>query len=92
MAWGKPVVASAVGGVPEDINSPHVGVLVPKGNEQALADAITALLQDEPRRVAIGRAARARIAHELSREHHLAAIAAHLQRADPTHPVALNSR
>ena len=42
--------------------------------------------------VSIGRAARARIAHELSREHHLAAIAAHLQRADSQHPVALNSR
>ena len=92
MAWGKPVIASAVGGVPEEINSPHVGVLVPKGDEQALADAITALLHDEARRVSIGRAARARIAHELSREHHLAAIAAHLQRADTQHPVALNSR
>jgi glycosyltransferase involved in cell wall biosynthesis len=35
-----------------------VATLVPPGDESPLADAIVALLEDEPRRVAMGRAAR----------------------------------
>ena len=78
MALGKPVIASAVGGVPEEINSPEVGVLVPKGDVEHLASAMRALLQDETRREQVGRAARHRIAHELTRDAHLAAIVLHL--------------
>ncbi|MCO4100699.1 MAG: glycosyltransferase family 4 protein [Gemmatimonas sp.] len=83
MAWGKPVVASAVGGVPEEINSPDVGVLVPKGDERALAGALHDLLIDPARRDQIGRAARSRIANDLSRTQHLATIASHVRRVAP---------
>ena len=83
MAWGKPVVASAVGGVPEEINSPDVGVLVPKGDERTLAGALRDLLLDDARRDLIGRAARLRIANELSRGKHLASIASHIRRVSP---------
>ncbi len=90
MAWGKAVVASAVGGVPEEINSPEVGVLVPKNDEGALAAAVRELLLNEPRRSAIGRAARERIRNELSREKHLDAIVSHLTSFQPD-PIVTNS-
>jgi glycosyltransferase involved in cell wall biosynthesis len=77
MALGKPVIASAVGGVPEEINSPDVGLLVPKGDVERLASAMRELLDDGMRREQMGRAARHRIAHELTRESHLAAIVSH---------------
>lgn len=60
MALGTPVVASAVGGIPEIIDSGDQGLLVPPGDVSALASALAALVDDRPRRLALGRAARAR--------------------------------
>lgn len=77
MALGKAVIASAVGGVPEEINSPDVGVLVPKGDVGRLAIAMRELLDDGMRREQIGRTARQRIANELTRDSHLTAIVSH---------------
>jgi glycosyltransferase involved in cell wall biosynthesis len=57
MAAGLPVVASAVGGIPECITSEKTGLLVPPGKSHALAQAIVGLLDDERRRHAIGAAA-----------------------------------
>jgi glycosyltransferase involved in cell wall biosynthesis len=74
MSHGKPVIASAVGGVPEQINSPEVGVLVPPGNSEALADAITRLLRDPEQRAAIGAAARARITQHFDRATQIASL------------------
>ena len=45
MLAGKPVVATAVGGIPEVIVSGDNGLLVPPGNEAELADAIAQLVQ-----------------------------------------------
>ncbi|MCX7935817.1 MAG: glycosyltransferase, partial [Planctomycetota bacterium] len=45
MAAGKPVVASAVGGIPEIVDS-EVGALLPPGDSQALAAAIGRLAAD----------------------------------------------
>ncbi len=39
-AYGKPVVASAVGGIPDTVVHERTGLLVPEKNEQALAEAI----------------------------------------------------
>ena len=44
MAAGKPVIATAVGGIPEFVLSGETGLLVEPGNVQALADAIDRLL------------------------------------------------
>jgi glycosyltransferase involved in cell wall biosynthesis len=43
----KPVVASAVGGIPDVIKHEETGLLVPEKNEVALAAAILRVLQDE---------------------------------------------
>jgi glycosyltransferase involved in cell wall biosynthesis len=46
LAMRKPVVASAVGGIPEVIQHQRTGVLVPPNDPQALADAIVQVLRD----------------------------------------------
>jgi phosphatidylinositol alpha-mannosyltransferase len=56
-ASGTPVVASAIDGYTE-VAGPDTGILVEPGNEQALADGLVALLEDEPRRRALGERAR----------------------------------
>jgi L-malate glycosyltransferase len=58
MAAGLPVVASAVGGIPEIIEEGHTGLLVPAGDRQALADRISRLMADGDEGVRIGAAAR----------------------------------
>jgi glycosyltransferase involved in cell wall biosynthesis len=44
---GRPVVATAVGGVPEVVGDGETGLLVPAGNPDALASALTSLISDE---------------------------------------------
>ena len=56
MARRVPVVASAVGGIPEVITSGTDGLLVPPGDAVALADAIVSLLTDDELRSRIGAA------------------------------------
>jgi glycosyltransferase involved in cell wall biosynthesis len=57
MAAGRPVVATAVGGVP-DVVGDAAGILVPPGDHSGLADAILALLADPDRRAELGRKGR----------------------------------
>jgi glycosyltransferase involved in cell wall biosynthesis len=57
MTAGCPVVASAIGGIPEIITDDVDGVLVPPSDPAALAGALTALLADDERRARLGRAA-----------------------------------
>ena len=57
MATGIPVVASNVGGIPEELVYGG-GMLVPPSDPEALADALQELVQDEPKRQAMGEAAK----------------------------------
>lgn len=66
MARRVPVVASAVGGIPEVITSGVDGVLVPPMDPAALAAAIVALLRDRALRDRIGRAGYATVADRYS--------------------------
>jgi glycosyltransferase involved in cell wall biosynthesis len=59
MAKGKPIIASAVGGIPDMIDE-ESGILVPVGDSEALASAMTQLAQNKERRLSMGRAARER--------------------------------
>lgn len=59
MAAGLPVVASAVGGVPELIGD--AGVLAPAGDVEALAAALDRVVGDRELRRALGAAARRRV-------------------------------
>lgn len=68
MAVGKPVVASAVGGLAEVVADGTTGVLVPPGDQQALAAAIRALLGDPSAASAMGEAGRKRAAELFSEE------------------------
>jgi phosphatidylinositol alpha-mannosyltransferase len=56
-ACATPVAASDIAGY-RDVMSPEAGVLVPPGDPTALARAVVELLADEPRRRALGAAAR----------------------------------
>jgi phosphatidylinositol alpha-mannosyltransferase len=56
-ACALPVVASDIEGY-RDVMAPETSVAFPAGDEAALADAVSALLDDEPRRVRMGEAAR----------------------------------
>ena len=60
MAAGVPVVATNAGGVPEIVPSEEVGVLVPTGDDAAIADAVCSLLADPERAGSIAAAGRAR--------------------------------
>jgi glycogen synthase len=54
---GRPVVASAVGGLPEVVVHSETGLLVPAGDPEALARAIDSLLKDPARLEQLGRRA-----------------------------------
>jgi glycogen synthase len=68
MAHGKPVVASAVGGLANLVIDEETGLLVPPGDIAALRAAIDRLLADREARLRMGRAARERIAANYSWE------------------------
>jgi glycosyltransferase involved in cell wall biosynthesis len=65
-ALGKPVVATAVGGIPEVLDHGETGYLVPPSDPPALADAIVKLLQDHALRRKMGRRALEKAETELS--------------------------
>jgi len=54
-------VAFAHGALPEIVADDNTGLLVPAGDELALAKAVSALLPDPARRAAMGQAGRRRI-------------------------------
>lgn len=69
MACGLPVVASRIGGIPEVIDRPGVnGILVPPGDEAALAATLRRLLPDREGLRSIGARARERVLAEYTLE------------------------
>jgi glycosyltransferase involved in cell wall biosynthesis len=61
MAVGRPVVASAIGGLPDVVADGETGILVPPGDSDALRGALAALLADPERRAELGEAGRRRV-------------------------------
>lgn len=68
-AAGVPVVATPVGGIPENVVPGETGLLVPPGDPVALADALNSLLDDpdEARRLAVNARRRVRERYAVER-------------------------
>ena len=85
MAAGVPVIATAVGGVPE-LTGMGAGMLVPPGDEAQLAWAIEELLRDPALSARLAKAGRARIVRRFSQERSIDRLerrfAAHAHGAD----------
>jgi colanic acid/amylovoran biosynthesis glycosyltransferase len=81
MANGRPVIATSIAGVPELVNR-DCGWTVPAGDAMALANAIHALSQMAPERLAeMAKAARARVFERHDIDHLASALAAHFREA-----------
>jgi glycosyltransferase involved in cell wall biosynthesis len=65
-AFEKPVVVTEVGGLPEVVADGRTGLVVPPGDEQALADAVCRLLGDAALARAMGAAGRRKLELESS--------------------------
>lgn len=74
MSFGRPVVATNIGGSNEAVERDVTGLLVPAENAEALADAIVRLLRDPARREAMGAAARRVIATKFSEDKAVASL------------------
>jgi glycosyltransferase involved in cell wall biosynthesis len=74
MAAGTAVVASAVGGVPDVVDSGFNGLLAPAGDVDVLAASIGRLLAQPALAHEMGRAARATIAHRFSPDSAMARV------------------
>ncbi len=68
MAAGVPLVCTRSGGLVEAVEDGRTGLVVERGDAEALADAILRLLTDEPRRQAMGRVSRERAVARFSWE------------------------
>lgn len=66
MAAGCPVVATAVGGIPEVVQAGRTGVLVPAGDSNALTDALADLLKDRSKARIFGRDGQRRVATQFA--------------------------
>ncbi len=66
MCAGLPVVATAVGGVPEQVVEGGTGLLVPPRDSAALAQALLVLAENPDRREALGKAGRERVAQQFT--------------------------
>ncbi|HSC91319.1 MAG TPA: glycosyltransferase family 4 protein [Gaiellaceae bacterium] len=76
MAHGKPVVASAVGGLRDLVVDGETGLLVPPGDVDALRGALRRLLDDRELRRRLGEAGRRRATERLSWDGVVAALTA----------------
>jgi glycosyltransferase involved in cell wall biosynthesis len=69
MSCGIPIVATAVGGIPEQIKNGITGLLVPQGKPQNMTAAVNSLLDDEPLRLRMGKSAKIDAHKRFSLEH-----------------------
>ncbi len=73
MAAGLPVVATAVGAIPEQV-TPDTGILIDRPDPDAFSEAVLGLLRDPDRRAAMGRAGRERVLERFTIEHQAASL------------------
>ena len=71
MAEGTPIVATAVGGIPELARHSHEAILIPPDDSQAIARAVRLLLRDEHLRARLAASAFRRVARQFQLDHGL---------------------
>ena len=74
MCAGLPVVATAVGGVPELVSESQTGLLIPERDPATLAEALRKLADDPERRGAMGLAGRSRVFELFSLERSISSL------------------
>ena len=70
MAYGKSVVGSRIGGIPEQIENNITGLLFEMGNAEELAEKMGFLSKEEELRKKMGREARKKLEREYSLQTH----------------------
>jgi len=70
MAYGKPIIGSRIGGIPEQIEDGKTGFLFEMGNVEELAEKMIILTEDEGLRKKMGKAAREKLEKEYSLDSH----------------------
>jgi glycosyltransferase involved in cell wall biosynthesis len=70
MAYGKPVIGSRMGGIPEQVVDGETGFIFDAGDQGQLKSAIQTLVSDKAKRQEMGRAARARLVEYFSLDRH----------------------
>jgi glycosyltransferase involved in cell wall biosynthesis len=70
MAYGKAVVATRIGGIPELVNDRVTGLLFEPGNAEELRMHLECLMGDAARRARMGAAGRIRVERDFSLEKH----------------------
>jgi glycosyltransferase involved in cell wall biosynthesis len=71
MALGRPVIASRMGGIPEQVRDGKEGILVPPADPRALATALRTLSDDDALAGRMGAAARARASERFGPAAHI---------------------
>ncbi len=84
MAYGRPVVGTDSGGIPEIINNNENGLLVPPKNPEALAEAILGLVKDARKRQAMGHAARKSVEDSFSLDAQIRKVSGILEKMGST--------
>jgi glycosyltransferase involved in cell wall biosynthesis len=74
MAWGRPVIASRTGGVPELVRDGEEGLLVPPGDKRSLRDAFARLAGAPEEAERMGRRGRERVESRYTPQAHLRAV------------------
>jgi glycosyltransferase involved in cell wall biosynthesis len=68
MAFGKPVIASAVGGIPHYVEDEVTGLLFQSGSVDELVDRLERMLDDPELARGLGECGRARVLADLSED------------------------
>jgi len=84
-ASGTPVVGSNVGGIPQAIEEPRTGYLVPPGDPDGLAAKLVRLIEDPERAREMGHAGRQRVVERFSWDAAIDAVADVLDRYSLSH-------